>query len=178
MLEAMDWKELLLEGYGRIPDGLHRCLEGLTPEQLAFRPGDEANSIAWLAWHTGRVQDDHIADLAGRPQIWIEEGWHAKFDKPADPGDTGFGYTAEQVAAFRPGSAQLLGDYYDAVHRHSVGFIQSLAPSDLDRVIDERWDPPVTAGVRLISVLADCLHHSGQMDYVRGLIEQRRWFPA
>lgn len=174
----MNCTDVLLDGFGRLPETLRVCLEGLSPDQLAFRPAEQANSIGWLAWHLTRVQDDHVADLAGRPQAWLEGGWHARFDRPADEDDTGFGHSAEEVARLRPASAQLLLEYYAAVHARSLEYLRSLSCDDLDRVLDEPWDPPVTVGVRLVSVLGDCLQHIGQMAYVRGLLEARHWFRA
>ena len=147
-------------------------LGGLGPEQLVYRPNEVANSIGWLAWHLTRVQDDHVSDLAGRDQAWIADGWHARFGKPPEPDDTGFGYTPEQVGAFRPPSAQLLLDYYAAVHQRSLAYLRSVEPADLDGVLDEpQWDPLPTVGVRLISVIDDCLEHVGQIAYLRGLIQ-------
>src|SRR5204863_4505613 len=108
---------------GRIPQLLGMALDGLTAEQLAYRPTEEANSIAWLAWHLTRVQDKQVSDLAGREQAWIADSWHARFDKPADPDDTGQRYTAEQVAAVRPASAQLLADYNQAVQERTAEYI-------------------------------------------------------
>ncbi len=48
-----------------------------------------------------------------------------------------------------------------------------LQPADLDVVVDERWDPPVTLGVRLVSVVNEVNQHVGQAAYVRGLLERR-----
>ncbi len=175
----MDSKDVVIEALGRIPHLLRLSLDGLTAEQLAYRPAEEANSIAWLAWHLTRVQDDHLSDLAGRPQAWIEEGWHAKFGKPADPDETGQGYTPEQVASIRPSSPALLLDYHSAVHRRSVEYVRGLSAADLDRVLDEpQYTPRPTVGVRLVSVASDNLQHAGQAAYLRGLVEKRRWFPA
>jgi uncharacterized damage-inducible protein DinB len=173
----MDCKDLVIDGLGRVEEDLQRALQGLSADQLAFRPAETSNSIAWLAWHLARVEDDHVSELAGRPQAWIEEKWHARFGKPADSNDTGFGYSPGQVANISPDSAQLLLDYYAAVHRRSVEYLQKVTCDDMERVIDTRWDPPVTAGVRLVSVVNDCTQHVGQIAYVRGLIENRKWFP-
>jgi hypothetical protein len=38
-------------------------------------------------------------------------------------------------------------------------------------VVDASWDPPVTLGVRLVSVISDDLQHAGQAAYLRGMIE-------
>lgn len=175
----MDIHDLLADGFSRIQRSLHLSLDGLTAEQLTYRPAEQANTIGWLAWHLSRVQDHHLSDLAGREQAWIAGGWHEKFGKPADPQETGQRYTAEQVAAIRPTGPQLLLDYHDAVYARSLEYIKTLKPVDLDRALDEpQWDPRPTAGVRLVSVIGDNLQHAGQAAYLRGLIENRRWFPA
>ena len=175
----MEPKELLVDGYSRIPQILGMALDGLTAEQLAYRPNEEANSIAWLAWHLTRVQDKQVSDLAGREQAWIADGWHARFDKPADPEDTGQRYTAEQVAAVRPAGPQVLLDYNRAVQERTAEYIRTLSAGDLDRELNEpRWNPLPTVGVRLVSILSDNLQHSGQALYLRGCIEGKHWHPA
>lgn len=175
----MESRDVIVDALDRVRENLHLSLDGLTAEQLAFRPGEQSNTIAWLAWHLTRVQDHHLSDLAGRPQAWVEEGWHQKFGRPADPGDIGHGATPEQVASIRPTSPTLLESYYDAAHDRSVAYVQTLSSADLDRVLNEpRWNPPPTLGVRLVSVCADNLQHVGQMAYLRGLVENRHWYRA
>ncbi len=118
------------------------------------------------------MQDDHVAEVAGRPQVWEEGDWASRFGLPAGAMDTGYGYTAEQVRAVRPESAQALVAYYDAVAGRTDEFVRELKDDDLDRVVDQRWDPPVTLGVRLVSVADDDLEHVGQAAYLRGLLER------
>ncbi|MER5950071.1 DinB family protein [Streptomyces sp. NPDC001904] len=162
--------DVLIDGYNRIKEEVHAVVEGLSPEQLQARPGDGANSIAWLIWHLTRVQDDHVADAAGTDQVWLAQGWAARFDLPLAETDTGYGHTAKEVGQVRVASGDLLLDYYDAVHEQTVSHLSGLTDADLDRIVDERWDPPVTLGVRLVSVLSDDLQHVGQAAYVRGLL--------
>jgi hypothetical protein len=121
-------------------------------------------------WHLTRIQDDHVADVAGTEQVWTSAGWADRFGLPFEPADTGYGHGAEQVAAVRVPSADLLTGYHDAVHERTVAYARTLVDADLDRVVDHRWDPPVTLGARLVSVLADDLQHAGQAAYVRGLL--------
>jgi hypothetical protein len=173
----MDCKDLIIDGLNRVEEDLRQALEGLSADQLAFRPAEHANSIAWLAWHLTRVQDDHVSELAGVPQAWVSERWHERFGKAANPSDTGFGYDAQQVASIRPEGPQVLLEYYAAVHSRTLEYLNSLVCGDMDRIVDTRWDPPVTAGVRLVSVVNDCTQHVGQMAYVRGLVEGRKWLP-
>jgi uncharacterized damage-inducible protein DinB len=161
--------EVLAEAFGRVRDIVHSAVHGLSDDQLTARPVEGANTIAWLVWHLTRIQDDHLADAAGTEQVWTAEGWADRFGLPFAADATGYGQTADEVAEVRA-SADLLTGYYDAVHTRTVEYVTSLADTDLDRVVDERWDPPVTLGVRLISVLSDDLQHAGQASYARGLV--------
>ncbi len=169
----MTTAELLADAFGRIREVVHHAADGLTAEQLAFRPQPDANSIAWLIWHLTRIQDDHIADVAGTEQVWTAGGWAERFGLPFDDTQTGWGQNAEAVGAVRVRTAELLTGYHDAVHNASLAVVRTVTDADLDRVVDERWDPPVTLGVRLVSVLADDLQHAGQAAYLRGLITSR-----
>ncbi|MGY0020752.1 mycothiol transferase [Streptomyces sp. cg35] len=161
--------DVLIDGYGRIQEEVHAAVEGLSPDDLHARPGG-ANSVAWLIWHLTRVQDDHLADAAGFEQVWLARGWADRFGLRLPATDTGYGHTSQQVGQVKVDSGTLLLGYYDAVHEQTLGFLGDLKDAALDRVVDENWDPPVTLGVRLISVLSDDLQHVGQAAYVRGLL--------
>jgi hypothetical protein len=164
--------ELLVDAFGRIREVVHRVVDGLTPEQLAFRVDPEANSIAWLVWHLTRIQDDHLADVARAEQVWTSRGWVERFELPFDPGDTGYGHRAGEVAAVRVASGELLVGYHDAVHQQTTRYVEGLGDADLGRIVDRSWDPPVTLGVRLVSVIADDLQHAGQAAFVRGILQR------
>ena len=166
----MQSRDLLLYAYEQIQVTLRRALDGLTAEQLAARVGPEANTIAWLAWHLLRVQDDHVAGVADREQVWTAQGWADRFDLPFEASATGYGFSADDVAAVRVDSPEVLLGYAAAVHEQTAEFLRGLSDDDLDRVVDRNWDPPVTLGVRLVSVLSDDLQHVGQAAYVRGLL--------
>ncbi len=161
--------ELLADAFGRIAEGARDVVDGLDEAQLAHRPGPDANSIGWLVWHLARVQDDHVADVAGVEQVWTAQGFHERFDLPFDASDIGYGHSSEQVGRVRA-DAERLAAYVAAVHEQTLGYVAGLAPDDLDRVVDERWDPPVTLGVRLVSVVNDDAQHLGQAAYLRGLL--------
>jgi hypothetical protein len=168
----MTGTELLVDAFGRIHEEVQAVVDGLDQEQLAARPDPDANSIAWLVWHLSRVQDDHVVGALGEEQVYTAGGWVARFGLPFDPAAHGYGHTSDDVAAVRGISAQLLAGYQEAVHQVTVSLLGPLSDADYDRVVDERWDPPVTLGVRLVSVVSDGLQHVGQAAYVRGLIER------
>jgi uncharacterized damage-inducible protein DinB len=165
--------ELLTDAFERIRAAVHGAVQGLSPDQLAVRLDDQANSIAWLVWHLTRIQDDHIADVAGVEQVWTSGGFAERFALPFDAAATGYGHTAADVAAVTVDSAQLLSDYHDAVHEQTVRFVGRITDADLDRIVDEAWDPPVSLGVRLVSVVNDNTQHAGQAAFVRGIVVRR-----
>jgi len=167
----MNGPDVLTDALGRIGGMVHGAVEGLSPEQLAHRVDGGANSIAWLIWHLTRVQDDHVAAAAGTGQLW-HTGWSDRFGLPLEPDDTGYGHRPDQVAAVRADAATLLG-YYDAVEAVTMRYVGELSDADLDRVVDRRWDPPVTLGVRLVSVIDDDVAHAAQAAFVRGVVERR-----
>jgi len=171
MTETTTAADLLADAFGRIQQLVSRTVDGLNPEQLAYRPNPEANSIGWLIWHLTRIQDDHIADAAGSEQVWTADGWYDRFGLPFDAGDTGYGHGSEQVAAVRVDDPELLVGYHRAVHQRTVEFVCRLTERDLARVVDEGWNPPVTLGVRLVSVLGDDWQHVGQAGYLKGLLD-------
>ncbi len=163
--------DVLVDAFERVRDSVHPATNGLTRQELAYRPGGESNSIAWLIWHLTRIQDDHIAGVDDGRQLWTSEGWADRFALPLDPSDTGYGHDSDAVALVTAEASMLL-DYFEAVHQRTLRFVRALEEDDLDRVVDDRWDPPVTLQVRLVSVIADDLQHAGQAAYVRGILPE------
>jgi len=160
--------DLMTDAFGRVQEAVHAVLLGAGPALLEYRADAEANTVAWLVWHLTRVQDDHVADLMRAPQLWTDAGWYKRFDLPFPAGATGFRQSSDEVAAVRVG-ADLLREYFDAVHERTVAYLGTLHEDDYSRVVDTRWTPPVTLAVRLVSVIGDDLEHAGQAAFVRGL---------
>lgn len=158
---------VLADAFGRVHESLDAVLDGLSDDELRHRPGPDANPIGWLVWHLLRVQDDHVAGVAGSEQVYA--GFVDRFALPYDERDIGYGHTSEEVGALTA-TAALLGEYAGAVHERTLAYLATLSADDLDRVVDEDWDPPVTLGARLVSVVNDDTQHVGQAAYVRGLL--------
>jgi len=167
----MTGAELLVDGFGRVRDSALAAVDGLTEDQLTHRVDPDANTIAWLVWHLARVQDDHVAEAAGSQQAWTSGGWSDRFGLPLEVGDIGYGNSSAEVASVRA-SADLLAGYLSAVHERTVAYVDGLADGDLDRVVDDSYDPPVTFAVRLVSLLSDDLQHAGQAALLRGVVER------
>jgi uncharacterized damage-inducible protein DinB len=166
----MDVADLLVDLYGRIPELAKRAVEGLGADRLTEPPSRGANTIGWLVWHVTRVQDHHVAEILGEDQLWVSGDWAPRFGLDPDPHNTGYNHSAEQVASVRPDGPDVLLEYLEAVSARSGAMLRGLRAADLDRVVDRRWDPPVTLGVRLVSIADDSLQHAGQAAYARGLL--------
>ncbi|MFD6157670.1 DinB family protein [Nocardia sp. NPDC060256] len=166
--------DLLIDAFGRVQENVHGAVADLTTDELAVQLDPGANSIAWLIWHLTRVQDDHVADVADIDQVWTAAGWAERFGLPFDDTAIGYGDTPDEVAQLGAVSADLLLGYYDAVHAQTIKYVSGLTDADLPRVVDTRWNPPVTLAVRLISVVDDDIQHSGQAAFIRGVLLRRR----
>ena len=160
--------DLLLDAYGRVAESVPAVLDGLTPDQAAWRPAPHANSIGWLVWHLTRVLDDHLADLTENEQVWLDRGFADSFRLDLDWRDTGYGHRPDQVAKVVVDPVSLLADYHAATQEAVNPFLAEVG--EFDRIVDTRWNPPVTLGVRLVSVADDLARHMGQAEYVRGLL--------
>ncbi len=167
---TMTPNDLLIDALNRSREACHGVLGGLTPEQANARPNDRANSITWLVWHIAREQDAQIAPLCGTPQVWIAQHWQDRFDLDLPPGSMGYGHSSQDVAKVVVDDTALLTGYLDAATEATREYIASLSDDRFDEVVDTRWDPPVTRGVRLVSIIDDAAQHAGQAAYVRGLL--------
>lgn len=166
---SMESSELLADAFGRIGDIVSGVLNGLAPDEANRRPGGSGNSIAWLVWHLSRSQDEQIAAAAGAESVWRRDGFAARFAFSLDASDTGYGHSPAQVAAVHVDSTGLLREYHEAVQAQGLAFVRGLSGADLDRIVDKHWDPPVTLGVRLVSIVNDSVQHGGQAAYIKGL---------
>ena len=161
---------MLIELFGRVDEHVEGVVDGLDPAWLTAAPAEGVNPLGWLLWHLSRVQDAQVADAFDEEQVWAGDGWAARFGLDPDPGNTGYGHTPAQVAAVRPEGIDAVTGYHRAVAERTRSLLATLSPADLDRVVDERWDPPVTLGVRLVSIADDDIQHAGQAAYLKGLL--------
>ena len=169
---------IITDALDRARNIVHDSVKDLSPQELVAGPKPH---IAWLVWHMARVQDHNMSELAGRDQTWIADGWHGRFGMPPEPKDYASGHrqTPELVDAFSVPDQQILLNYFDAVFERTKDYLSSLSTQDLERTLDEpRHQPLPTVAVRLVSVVADNMRHAGQIEYLRGFIRHRGWFPA
>lgn len=168
----MQSRDLLRDAFMRVRELVHTSASGLDQQALTYRPEPGTNSIAWLCWHLTRIQDDHVSELAGLEQAWVTEGWAEKFGKEPDAKDDGRGYGPAEVASIAPEHPDILIAYQDAISDRTFAYLEKVDENELDRIIDRSYDPPVSVGVRLVSVISDNIQHGGQARFLRGIIER------
>ena len=111
-------------------------LDGLGEEQLRSRPGDEPNSIAWLLWHSARIEDVTTNLLiAGRPQVVEREGWLSRLKISAQDVGTGMGDTQVSLVTSQI-DLDALRAYRQAVGGSTRQILLTLAPEHLHRSVD------------------------------------------
>lgn len=169
----MELNELLVELFGRVTEHVHEAVDGLDVDALVTPPTEGTNPIGWLVWHLTRVQDHHISEILHVDQVWVSGDWPSRFGLAADPDNTGYDHSWHEVLTIRPESAEALVEYYEAVYARTRDLLERTTAADLDRVVDERWKPPVTLGVRLVSIADDDIQHAGQAAYARGVLDRR-----
>ncbi len=168
--------DVLLDGFTRVYESLHHTLPDLTEEELIREPHPP---IGWLAWRLTRVMDSNVSRLSGRDQLWIGNGWAARFGMPPEPADFGRGvsHTREQVRTFRA-SAVLLLEYHDATYERMKTYLEKLTAEDLARQLDEpQYQLRPTVSVRLVSVLENAMTNQGQISYLKAYHRLGGWFP-
>jgi hypothetical protein len=166
----MNGTDVLIDGLDRVRSAVHRLVDGLDPDELTYQPRPGANTIGWQVWHLTRGTDAQVAHLDDTSQLWTTGGFAERLGFDPDPNDTGYGQTPEEAAAVRIDQMDLMLGYLDEVIARSVARLQRLSDEDLDRVVDRNWQPPVTEGVRWVSIIGDCLQHIGQANYVKGML--------
>jgi len=168
--------DIFLDAFTRVNESLHRALADLTPTELIQEPHPP---IGWLAWRLTRIIDSNVSRLTGREQLWIGDGWAARFGMPPEPADFGrsLTHTREQVRAFRA-SLELLLAYHDATFERTKAYLKTLTAEDLARQLDEpQYQPPPTVAVRLVSVLENAMTNVGQISYLKAYHRLGGWFP-
>jgi hypothetical protein len=158
-------RELLRDSFTRLIEHVDEITDGLTDEQANYRPSPSANSIAWLIWHSARVQDLQLAPIAGFEQVWTAGGWVDRFGLDLPRNDSGYGHGPAEVSKVHA-SADLLAGYYHALHEATLTFVATVTGADLEKIVDRNWDPPVTASARIVSIIDDCAQHLGQAAYL------------
>ena len=165
----MDSLDLLRDLASRPRDAAAGLRGRLDPSTLNARPGGHDNSVAWLLWHTGREIDVQLAALSSDEQVWTSQGYDQRFGLGEAGDAVGYGHSSAEARRIIIEDGAGLLDYVDAALATMDDHLGTLTVADLDDVIDEEWDPPVTRGARLVSIVDDAIQHLAQAAYVLGM---------
>ena len=165
----MEMNDFIIDILNHTQEAVTRAVDGLTREELAFQPDKECNSIGFLLWHQARAEDSLVNGMVQqKPQVWTTGNWYQKMKVTENPDDDGWGYTAEQIAAFPvPELKDLLG-YAEAVRAKTVEYLKSMTANDFDKVIKAPFGE-LTVGQMLSLTMCELNQHTGQIAYLRGL---------
>jgi hypothetical protein len=182
----MEAKALIQSGIENVNRALSRSLNGLTPEELKWKPKPDANSIGFILFHMARSQDFFLnSETRKTPQIWETEKWYLKLKK--DVKDSGSQYTPEQYQTFVVPDLKETLAYFEAVNKQMLDFLKSLSTEGLDAEVVLLPHPPMKSpdgknlppqkppfepkvGSLLFFSIIHLLEHCGEISYIRGLI--------
>jgi len=165
----MKTSDFILDTLDRMQNAVTAAVDGLSSQELTWRPGEEANSIGFTLWHQLRCEDAFVQGMIQRkPQVWVSEKWHEKLNLPENPQDVGYGYTAEQVAAFPVPELKDLLEYAEATRAQTVGYLKTMNAESLDKVVQTPFGE-LTIGQVFAILLCEITQHIGQIAYLRGL---------
>ncbi|HEY3067886.1 MAG TPA: DinB family protein [Methylomirabilota bacterium] len=142
----MDAVEFLLLRYSDVHRFMvEELLTGPSHAQVKSRPQPTINPIAWLLWHTARIEDVGVNRLlADRPQV-LDDGWMERL--AVSRRDVGTGMTGAEVDDL---SARIdvdgLRGYWTAVTQRTLTVIETLRAGDLDAPVDAARVQRVAAG--------------------------------
>ena len=174
----MDIRELITGTFEDYWARFDNAREGLTSEELAWRPQADCNPISFIAWHMARVEDRFVHHFAkGVDDVWVTNDWYTQFG--LDAADHGVRFTLDQVAAFPVISPELLLGYLDEVRRDTQVFLREFQLQDLD-VVSGRFpflpNSPGGAdkwqmGHMFRQLFGELNQHVGQVSYLRGMVK-------
>ena len=163
----MTLNEFIEDAFEKEMGFLIEAVNDLTPEELSWRAGPEANPVGWILWHMLRVEDMWFQFFIQRkPEIWERDGWNDTFSLPTR--DNGFGHTQEQVSTFPSLDRDELMRYGVAVRAETLEYLKGLGPDDFN-VVPREQRPEMSVGAIFRQVVGELYQHQGHISYLKGL---------
>ena len=163
----MTLDEFIVDALAREQELLLEAVQDLTPEELGWRAGPEANPIGWILWHMIRVEDMWFQFFVQRKtEIWERDGWNETFGLPTR--DNGFGHTQEQVADFPVLDLAALLRYGEAVRQATLEYLKTMGPEDY-AVVPREQRPEMSVGAIFRQIIGEVYQHQGHIAYLKGL---------
>ena len=163
----MELKGFLEASLNDMEGRLSTTLDGLTAEELSWRPDPQCHSIGFALWHIYRVEDYWFQRFVLRgAELYESQGWQEKLG--TQPKEMGYQYTAEQVASFQVPSLETLLAYGKSVRQHTLELLRGLSIEKMDE--KPRADrSEMSIGDVFQRIIIELSLHMGQMAYLRGM---------
>ncbi len=165
----MSFKDAVRSGLDEYLTGLHRALDGLTPEELRWQANADSNHIAWLVWHMARVENGWISRARGTEQIWVTGEWAQKIGFGHDANDSGYGWTMEQVAGMPEVSVDDLLAYYSDVRNRTFAELDEMTDADMSATYTHPRMGDRSIAWIFGHIIVEESQHLGQIAFIRGM---------
>ena len=166
----MALQEFIRESFEVNWEWLERYLEGLTQEEIEYRPSEHCHSIGFIVWHYGRALDMWTQTLARRQPQLYEQEWAGRLGMKPEPMDVGFGYGAGDLAGWRCPEKALLVEYAAAARDNLLGFLGEHDDDSLTAAtMVNRQGNEITLATMFRMLVWEVNQHGGQAGYLRGM---------
>jgi uncharacterized damage-inducible protein DinB len=164
----MELKEYIRQEFDGLERGTKRVLDGLTQDEVTWRPACGCNSIGLILFHTARSEDSFIQGrLKSKPEVWKTGKWSKKLNVAET--EAGAHYTAEQVNAFAVPKLEDLLDYYAAVRAQTMSYLKTMTAAAFDKKIKMPYFGEVALAAIFSLIVNHSSQHIGEISYLRGL---------
>ena len=149
---------------------LNRALDGLSEDELSWRPALESNTIDWMVWHMARVEDNLInVVLQHQSPIWKRDGWGERTGIPYTGARAGM--TMDEIHSMGRINVPKVMEYYRSVRSQTSHYFRKvMQEDDLFRVIEHTNFRGWTGARILGRLLCEEAAHLGQVEYLRGMM--------
>ena len=160
----MEAKDLIEKSLEQSQTMLTRALDGLSQQEVGWCPSAECNNIAFVLWHTARVEDMFVNRMIlQQTDLYEAEEWGKKLGTP----DKLARYTVEELQDWPVPDMAVLKEYADAVHQKAMTWLQSVPSEKFSEPVNP--ERPGTVGETLGRMATEIAMHVGQIAYLRGM---------
>ncbi|MEJ5221331.1 MAG: DinB family protein [Tepidiforma sp.] len=162
--------DILRSSLKSMHDLLDKAVEGMTAEQLNFRPQEGGVSAFFSLWHYVRTEDNIINWVAQqKPTVWLEGNYHEYFGLPRT--SQGTGMTEEEANAIHISDVAKWHEYQQNVWEATDRYLAGMSPEEFDRrtvTIKPLGEMSLWDGIYGVC-LSHGYRHVGEIEYVRGV---------
>ena len=166
----MSTTEFIRGGLRQLHNSYDESIRDLTEEQLHWRANEHGASAAFILWHYVRTEDNIIQYvLQGKPTIWIEAGWDAKFGLHRTAQGTGM--SLEDAQGLRINDKAGFQEYMRAVWAATDAYLATVTDEKLQEktTVKPLGEMPVQNAIGNMC-LTHGFTHLGEIAHIRGLL--------